>query len=127
MNPHLRRVRVLKAMAHPARLRLLHALRHDEACVCHLTALLGRRQPYVSQQLIALRQAGLIQVRREGLRIYYRIKEPRVLRLLEAVDALASLPDEKNQLGPISTCSCPRCSKAHRVTSPHHGAKEHVQ
>jgi ArsR family transcriptional regulator len=70
--------KVLKALAHPGRLHLLNVLREGEECVCHLTALLRQRQAYVSQQLMFLRQAGLIEDRKEGLRVYYRIKGPRL-------------------------------------------------
>ena len=56
----------LKLLAHPERLRILDVLRRDAECVCHLEALLGKPQPYVSQQLRFLRQAGLIVDEKEG-------------------------------------------------------------
>jgi DNA-binding transcriptional ArsR family regulator len=80
-------VRILRAMAHPARLRLLNALRDGEECVCHLTALLNQRQAYVSQQLASLRAAGLISERKEGLRVYYRIRDPRTHSILRSISA----------------------------------------
>ncbi len=99
--------RTLKALAHPARLRILNALRDGEECVCHLTALLGQRQAYVSQQLMFLRQAGLIEDRKEGIRVYYRIRDSRLLELLDSVNALAGVtPGEPEKL---SDCDCPRC------------------
>ena len=49
-----------KALAHPIRLQILVALRQSEACVCHLEALLGKRQAYISQQIGVLKQAGLL-------------------------------------------------------------------
>lgn len=52
--------RWLKAMAHPTRLEILDILRRGEECVCHTEAALGRRQSYISQQLMALRDAGLV-------------------------------------------------------------------
>ena len=47
----------LKAMAHPARLQILDMLRHGEICVCHIERALNKRQAYVSQQLMVLRDA----------------------------------------------------------------------
>jgi DNA-binding transcriptional ArsR family regulator len=47
-----------QAMAHPTRLHILEALARREACVCHLTALLGQRQAHVSQHLRVLKDAG---------------------------------------------------------------------
>ncbi len=101
-------VQLLKALAHPARLKLLYALRDEEACVCHLTALLKERQAYVSQQLISLREAGLIQDRKDGLRVYYRIKEPRVLELLAALEQVAGGKRE-TLVHPLAHCPCPKC------------------
>jgi DNA-binding transcriptional ArsR family regulator len=107
MDPYRPPTRFLKALAHPARLRILNALRDDEECVCHLTALLKQRQAYVSQQLMFLRQAGLIEDRKEGLRVYYHIKDPRLFEVLDLVNALAGVtPKEPERL---AACSCPRC------------------
>lgn len=63
----------IKLIAHPERLRILDALRREPECVCHLEALLDKPQPYVSQQLRLLRDAGVIQDERRGQNIYYRL------------------------------------------------------
>lgn len=97
--------RLFSLLAHPARLRILDLLRRGEACVCHLQAVLGVSQPYVSQQLRLLREAGLISQRREGLYIYYRLADPQVEHLLAEV--LGSV--EENPLFP--ECPCPQCRK----------------
>ncbi len=99
---------MLKGLAHPARLRILNALRGEEECVCHLTVLLKQRQAYVSQQLMFLRQAGLIEDRKEGLRVYYHIKDPRLVEVLDLVNAMAGVtPKEPDRL---AACLCPRCA-----------------
>ena len=59
MNEYMNEITLLKALSHPARLAILEALRQGEACVCHLEALFGWRQAYLSQQLMVLRAAGL--------------------------------------------------------------------
>ncbi len=102
---------VLKALAHPARRRLLNALRDDEECVGHLTALLRQRQAYVSQQLMFLRQAGLIADRKDGLRVYYHIQDRRVIDLLNAIDALEGEPASSDRQT-LKTCACPKCEQA---------------
>jgi len=94
---------VLQVLSHPVRLQILDELRVGEACVCHLQALVGRPQPYVSQQLSKLREADLVTDRREGLFVYYSLSDARVERILEA---LLGPPEER---GPVETCSCPRC------------------
>ncbi len=75
---------LFQVLAHPVRLRLLLALCGGEECVCVLTARLGRPQPYVSQQLAELRQAGLVVDRRDGRRIFYRLADARVCSVLVA-------------------------------------------
>jgi ArsR family transcriptional regulator len=90
-------------LSHPARLRILDELRCDPACVCHLQAVLDRPQAYVSQQLRILREADVVEDRRDGTFIYYRLADARIERLLE--DVLGS-PGERTM--PVS-CSCPRC------------------
>ena len=62
--------KITKAIAHPTRLRILEILGQGEACVCHMTHLLGQRQPYISQQLMTLREAGLVRDRKDGVMVY---------------------------------------------------------
>jgi ArsR family transcriptional regulator, arsenate/arsenite/antimonite-responsive transcriptional repressor len=66
----------LKAIADPARLRLLSLIQAQpggEACVCHLTEPLGLSQPTVSHHLKVLLQAGLVEREQRGSWAYYRI------------------------------------------------------
>jgi DNA-binding transcriptional ArsR family regulator len=108
-NRDLEAARLLRAMAHPARLRLLNALRREEECVCHLTALLHRPQAYISQQLMFLRQAGLVQDRKDSFRVYYRIKEARVLQLLDAMNLVGGAGDTSPEKPTLANCACPKC------------------
>jgi DNA-binding transcriptional ArsR family regulator len=97
------------------RLRILDILSRQEACVCHLTEILGRRQPYVSQQLATLREAGLVTGRREGTLIYYRPAGDLLPALLDQGKAIVSdLEGEHLTFEPVpeealATCPCPRC------------------
>ena len=63
-SSYQKQAQLFRALSHPVRLRILDILSRQEACVCHLTAILGKRQPYVSQQLATLRDAGLVTARR---------------------------------------------------------------
>jgi len=101
---------MLKAMAHPFRIRLLEVLSVDDECVCHLVSLFDKPQPYISQQLAALKEAGLVQDRRVAQRIFYRIADPRVLELLDAVRALSGSPAlAREPRRAVTGCSCPKC------------------
>lgn len=64
---------LFKACADPGRLRLLHALLHQEMCVCDLAALLNVSESAVSHQLRLLRTLGLVANRRDGVVLYYRL------------------------------------------------------
>jgi DNA-binding transcriptional ArsR family regulator len=74
-----------KALGEPARLTLLAALQQGERSVSELVELTGRGQPNVSQHLKEMVHAGLVEARREGARMYYRISDPYVNRICDAV------------------------------------------
>ncbi len=102
----------LKLLAHPERLRILDVLRRDAECVCHLEALLGKPQPYVSQQLRFLRQAGLIGDEKEGQNVYYRLVDPEVKVWLDQVLGPATGEDpEMAAHKRVIACPCPKCGK----------------
>lgn len=100
----------LKLLAHPERLQMLDVLRRDAECVCHLEALLGKPQPYVSQQLRFLRQAGFIMDEKEGQNVYYRLVDEEVIRWLDQV--LGPVTGEYPALAAhkrVIACPCPKC------------------
>ena len=105
--------RLFKALMHPTRLEILELLRDGEACVCHLEAALGLRQAYISQQLSVLREAGLVQDRRDGWNSYYRVIQPQVFALLDVAQTMSGVNPAKarQQLSAkLSSCDCPRCT-----------------
>lgn len=104
---------LLEAISKPARLRILIAIGQEEACVCHLEAVLGLRQSYISQHLMALRSAGLLETRREGRFVYYQLDDKRILALVEGAAAIMGISAERLKSGDqpldIALCSCPKC------------------
>ncbi len=105
--------RLFKALMHPTRLEILDLLRDGEACVCHLEAALDLRQSYISQQLMVLREAGLVQDRRDGWNSYYRVIQPQVFALLDVAQTMSGVnPTKARQKlsAKLSSCSCPRCA-----------------
>ncbi len=111
MNAFEQETLLLKAIAHPIRLRILNALRDEEECVCHLTALLNQRQAYVSQQLMALRQAGILEDRKEGWRVYYRITNSQILDVLDALNVFIGSKRPVREAKTVPACPCPKCEK----------------
>ena len=63
----------LRALSDPSRLRMLALLAGGEVCVCHMHEALRIPQPTASRHLAYLRRAGLVQTRRDGVWIYYRL------------------------------------------------------
>jgi ArsR family transcriptional regulator len=74
-EPLTQLVEVYKALAHPARLRILAMLRGGELCVCQITAVLGLAASTVSAHLSELRRAGLVAERKDGRWVAYRLTE----------------------------------------------------
>jgi DNA-binding transcriptional ArsR family regulator len=77
--------RRFKALGEPARLALVAALQQGERSVTELVERTGRGQPNVSQHLKELANAGLVAARRKGTRIFYRISDPYLVRICDAV------------------------------------------
>ena len=106
--------RLLRAISQPSRLEILLAIGTGEACVCHLEAYLGQRQAYISQHLMALREAGIVGARRESRNIFYYLKDKQTLDLVQQAASLAGISTDDLQFGTpathVSGCTCPHCS-----------------
>ena len=107
--------RDFKALGHPSRLAILYALRGGEQCVCHLESALGVRQAYISQQLAVLKEAGMVEDRRDGWNMYYRVIRPDIFALIEEAGGPASRPGrtfDRPRRSRVSKadCPCPKCS-----------------
>ncbi|MDE3028100.1 MAG: winged helix-turn-helix transcriptional regulator [Paracoccaceae bacterium] len=88
---------VLKSLAHPARLLIVHRLSKGEASFKELIALLTLPQPTISKQLARLREGGLIDAQREGRSVSYRLHEDKAGRVIE------QLRSKFGSLGPIDS------------------------
>jgi len=109
LQPFETQALIFKMLTHPVRIAILEILRNEEHCVCHMEAHLGLRQAYLSQQLSVLREADLIQDRRDGWNIFYRVTNPEIFTVLDAIKKFtrqaATLPNENSV-----SCNCPHCS-----------------
>jgi ArsR family transcriptional regulator len=88
--------RFFQALGNDVRLRLLNLIGKREVCVCHLVETLGLPQPLISQHLACLRSAGIVEARREGKWMHYRIAAPAhkgAASMLKST--LAALQDDK--------------------------------
>jgi ArsR family transcriptional regulator len=84
---------VFRVMAAPMRLRIISSLCHGEKNVSELLAEIDTTQPNMSQHLNTLYQAGVVEKRRDGVQIYYRIVNKQVVQLCRAVCTQIALED----------------------------------
>jgi ArsR family transcriptional regulator len=75
----------LKALAHPARLKIVVGLIKDECSVSQIQKVLGLPQSTISQHLGILKNAGVIKGRREGTKTCYRVIDARVRKIIEVM------------------------------------------
>lgn len=90
VDVRLRRAAALKALAEPARWRIVERLAVEELCVCHLVEDLDLAQPLVSHHLKVLREAGLVESERFRQWVYYRLSPQAVAALAEGLAAMAT-------------------------------------
>jgi len=87
---------VFKALADKTRLRILALLGNNEVCVCHIHDTLGLPQPTASRHLAYLRKSGLVDARRDGVWMHYRVApslDPMVKKVIgAAIAALLEIP-----------------------------------
>jgi ArsR family transcriptional regulator, arsenate/arsenite/antimonite-responsive transcriptional repressor len=92
-----------KALAHPARVRILAMLRGGELCVCQLNAVIGVAPSTISAHLAELREAGLVAERKDGRWVYYRLaaagaEETSLTALWQVLKDDATIADDSRML-----------------------------
>ncbi len=87
-----------RVLGHPVRVRMLQVLRDGERSVGSLQDELDLDSSSTSQHLAALRGQGLVESRKEGTSVFYRVKDPRTLELLELAKEIISSSLEENRV-----------------------------
>ena len=83
------RARVLKALAHPARLKLVDVLsEHEEVCVCELTEAIGTDMSTVSRHLAQLKNAGIVDSEKHGQMVFYRLRVKCLTSLFSCIESV---------------------------------------
>jgi len=78
----------LRAIAQPTRLKILYFLKDGERCACEIIPKMKEDQSNISRHLTHMRDAGILESRKEGVSVYYKIKDKRVFALLSLVDEM---------------------------------------
>ncbi|HEY5011794.1 MAG TPA: metalloregulator ArsR/SmtB family transcription factor [Acidimicrobiia bacterium] len=79
---------LFKALAHPARVRVLELLSDGERSVSEILPIVGIETSHLSQQLGVLRRAGLLTTRKEGSSVIYAIRDPHLVELLAVANRI---------------------------------------
>ena len=82
------RAKIIKALAHPSRLMMVDALAKGEKCVCDLRDLVGSDISTVSKHLAVMREAGIVDDRKEGQQVFYRLRVPCIIDFFGCVEAV---------------------------------------
>jgi ArsR family transcriptional regulator, arsenate/arsenite/antimonite-responsive transcriptional repressor len=112
-------VSFFSALADPTRLRLLHLMKEGEICVCFLQGVLQTNQPKISRHLAYLRKAGLVEARREGKWMHYKIKRQGKGRqgiLSQTLNRIADEPQARKDAKRLSGIRC--CPARYGFSSP---------
>ncbi len=78
-------VLLLKMMGSETKYKILNVLRKGEKCACEIPELIGTTQSNTSMQLQELARNHVIEARRDGKKMIYKIKEPRILKIFKAI------------------------------------------
>jgi ArsR family transcriptional regulator len=87
-NRHDFQAEILKAVAQATRLSILELLRDGERCVCEIFPAISQEQSNVSRHLNMMQKAGILTRRKDGLKIFYAIKHPEVLAIVDLAMAI---------------------------------------
>jgi ArsR family transcriptional regulator len=102
-----------QALGDKTRLRLLNLMGDQEICVCYFVEILGQAQPKISRHLAYLRRAGIVEARREGKWMHYRIVMPPNIGATQVLrQTLSWLKDEKPMLADRARLSNACCTPA---------------
>ncbi|ADL13523.1 ArsR/SmtB family transcription factor [Acetohalobium arabaticum] len=81
------RAKIAKALAHWLRIEIVDLLAEEgEKCVCELTEALDASQSVISKHLSTLKEAGIIDSRKEGLNVYYFLETPCIVEFFSCLD-----------------------------------------
>jgi ArsR family transcriptional regulator, arsenate/arsenite/antimonite-responsive transcriptional repressor len=109
--------RLFTALADRTRLRLLNLIAGRELCVCYLVEVLGQSQPKISRHLAYLRRAGVVEARRQGKWMHYRIRRPADVGEASILDAvLASFKDDSEMQADLARLASACCAPERFVT-----------
>lgn len=96
-----------KVLTDPKRLMILDALRHEERSVSDIAEVIGVTLPNASQHLAVMRNAGLVEGRRAGTTVIYRLAEPTIVDACDIVQRIVARRVASRPVPPTASSSEP--------------------
>lgn len=104
MNVQKLRLKILNALSNETRLEILSLLRHgEELCGCDLEQMIHKSQSMLSRHLKKLTEADIIIGRKEGVKMFYKIKDPQIYKVLATLDNLIKRNEKFQKIVEIQT------------------------
>ena len=88
---------VAKAIAHPLRIAIIHFLKNGEQCVCDIAKYVGSERSNVSRHLSVMVNAGVLEYRKEGLKVIYKLKCVCILDFFSCVTDVLKRQAKENE------------------------------
>jgi len=88
---------IAKAIAHPLRVAIVDFLRDDEQCVCDIAEYIGSERSNVSRHLAVMVNSGVLEYRKEGLKVIYSLKTPCILDFFSCTTACLKQQAKENE------------------------------
>jgi len=88
---------IAKAIAHPLRIAVVNFLKDGEQCVCDIAKHVGSERSNVSRHLSVMSNAGLLEYRKEGLKVIYKLKTPCILEFFSCVSRVLKQQVKENE------------------------------
>jgi len=79
---------ILKALAQPTRLKIIELLQDGEHCVCEIYPAIAHEQSNTSRHLQMMLKSGILNQRKDGLKIYYSLRHPEVLEIVRLAETM---------------------------------------
>ena len=88
---------IAKAIAHPLRIAIVNFLKNGEQCVCDIAEHIGAERSNVSRHLSLMVNAGLLEYRKEGLKVIYKLRTPCILDFFSCVSRVLKQQVKDNE------------------------------
>ena len=88
---------IAKAIAHPLRIAIIDFLKDGEQCVCDIAEYIGSERSNVSRHLSVMVPAGILEYRKEGLKVIYKLKTPCILEFFSCITAVLKQQAKENE------------------------------